>query len=61
MKVTESKIDNCIERMQQPLISDKTKEEFKTIILAQAYRFDKSNYYIHFLEIMNPISWCFSQ
>ena len=28
-KVNESKIDNYIERMQQPLISDKVEEEFK--------------------------------
>ena len=29
IKVNESKIDNYIDRMQQPLISDKLKEDFK--------------------------------
>ena len=43
IKVNESKIDNYIERMQKPLISDKPKEEFKNIILSQAIRFSKSN------------------
>ena len=28
IKVNESKIDNYIDRMQQPLISDKRKEDF---------------------------------
>ena len=42
IKVNESKRDNLIERMQQPLISDKLKAEFKNIILAQATRFSKS-------------------
>ena len=43
IKVNESKIDNYVERMQKPLISDKLKEEFKNIILAQAIRFSKTN------------------
>ena len=43
IKVNESKIDNYIERMQKPLISDKLKEEFKNIILSQAIRFSKTN------------------
>ena len=42
-KVIESKIDFCIERMQQPLISDSLKEEFKNIILTQAIRFSQSD------------------
>ena len=36
------KIDNYIERMQQPLILDQLKEEFKNILIAQAIRFSKS-------------------
>ena len=32
IKVNESKIDNYVERMQQPLISDSIKEDFKKII-----------------------------
>ena len=43
IKVNESKIDNYIDRMQQPLISDQLKEEFKKIIIDQAIRFSKSN------------------
>ena len=43
IKVNESKIDNYVERMQQPLISDQLKEEFKKIIIDQAIRFSKSN------------------
>ena len=31
--MNESKIDNYVERMQQPLISDSIKEDFKQIIL----------------------------
>ena len=42
MKVNESKIDNYIERMQQPLISDQLKEEFKNIRIEQAIRYTKS-------------------
>ena len=40
-KVNESKID-YIERMQQPLNSDKPKEEFRKIIRAQATKFGES-------------------
>ena len=43
IKVNESKIDNYVERMQQPLISDQLKEEFRKIIIDQAIRFSKSN------------------
>ena len=43
IKVNESKKDNYVERMQQPLISDQLKEEFKKIIIDQAIRFSKSN------------------
>ena len=43
IKVNESKIHNYVERMQQPLISDQLKEEFKKIIIDQAIRFSKSN------------------
>ena len=32
-KVNESKIDNYVERMQQPLISDSVKEDFKKLSL----------------------------
>ena len=42
IKVNESKIDNYIERMQQPLISDQLKEEIKKIIIEQAIRYTKS-------------------
>ena len=41
--MNESKIDNYVERMQQPLISDQPKEELKKIIIDQAIRFSKSN------------------
>ena len=43
IKVNESKIDNYVERMQQPLISYQLKDEFKKIIIDQAIRFSKSN------------------
>ena len=43
IKVNESKIDNYVERMQQPLISDQLTEEFKKIIIDQAIRLSKSN------------------
>ena len=36
IKVNESKIDNYVERMQQPLISDSVKEDFKKIIYDHA-------------------------
>ena len=42
IKVNESKIDNYVERMQQPLISDSVKEDFKTIICDYAKSFTKS-------------------
>ena len=42
IEVNESKIDDYKERIQQPLLSDKLKEEFKGIILAKATRFSKS-------------------
>ena len=42
IKVNESKIDNCVERMQQPLISDSVKEDFKKIILDHAKSFTKN-------------------
>ena len=41
-KVNESEIDNSLERMQQPLLSDHFKEEFKNIITQQAIRYTKS-------------------
>ena len=41
-KVNESKIDNYVERMQQPLISDAVKEDFKKIIYDHAKRFTKN-------------------
>ena len=40
--VNESKIDNYIDRMQQPLISDQPKVEFKNIIMEQASRYSKA-------------------
>ena len=43
IKVNESKIDNYVERMQQPLISDKLKEEFEKTLIDEAIRFSKSN------------------
>ena len=39
IKVNESKIDNYVERMQQPLISDSVKEDFKKIIYDHAKNF----------------------
>ena len=42
IKVNESKIDNYIDRMQQPLIPDKPKEDFKNIIMEQAISFGKA-------------------
>ena len=41
-KVNESKIDNYLERMQQPLISDSVKEDFKKIIYDHAKNFTKN-------------------
>ena len=42
IKVNESKIDNYIDRMQQPLNSDKLKEDFKNIIMEQAISYGKA-------------------
>ena len=39
IKVNESKIDNYVERMQQPLISDSVKEDFKKFIYDRAKNF----------------------
>ena len=47
IKVNESKIDNYVERMQKPLISDSVKEDFKNLIYDHAKSFSKnklSNY-----------------
>ena len=41
-KVNESKIDKYIDRMQQPLISDKLDEDFKNIIMEQAISYGKA-------------------
>ena len=41
IKVNEFKIDNYVERMQQPLISDSVKEDFKKIIYDHAKSFTK--------------------
>ena len=43
IKVNEPKTDNYIERMQQPLTSDKLKEEFKKILLLLAIMFSECN------------------
>ena len=42
IKVNESKIDNYVERMQQPLISGSVKEDFKKIIYDHAKSFTKN-------------------
>ena len=42
IKVNESKIDNYIERMQQPLIPDNVKEDFKKFIYDHAKNFTKN-------------------
>ena len=42
IKVNESKIDNYVERMQQPLISDSVKEDFKKLIYDHAKNFIKN-------------------
>ena len=47
IKVNESKIDNYVERMQKPLISDSVKEDFENLIYDHAKNFSKnklSNY-----------------
>ena len=40
IRVNESKIDNYVERMQKPLISDSVKEDFKNLIYDHAKRFN---------------------
>ena len=42
IKVNESKIDNYVERMQQPLFSDSVKEDFKKFICDHAKSFTKN-------------------
>ena len=42
IKVNESKIDNYVERMQKPLISDSVKEDFKKLIYDHAKIFTKN-------------------
>ena len=42
IKVNESKIDNYVERMQQPLSTDSVKEDFKKIIYDHAKNFTKN-------------------
>ena len=42
IKVIESKVDNYVERMQQPLISDSVKEDFKKIIYDHAKSFSRN-------------------
>ena len=43
IRVNESKIDNYVERMQKPLISDSVKEDFKSLSYDQAKSFTKVN------------------
>ena len=40
--MNESKKDNYVERMQQPLINDSAKEDFKKIIYDHAKSFNKN-------------------
>ena len=42
IKVNESKLDNYVERMQQPLISDAVKEDFRKSIYDHAKSFTKN-------------------
>ena len=42
IRVNESKIDNYVQRMQQPLISDSLKEDFKQFIYDHAKNFTKN-------------------
>ena len=42
IKVNEFKIDNYIDRMQEPLISDSLKQEFQNIIMEQAISYGKA-------------------
>ena len=39
--MNESKVDNYVERMQQPLISDSVKENFKKFILDHTINYGK--------------------
>ena len=41
MKMNDSKIDNYTDRVQQPLIPDKDKEDFKKIIYDHAINYSK--------------------
>ena len=41
-KVNDFKIDNYVERMQQPLISDSVGEDFKKIIFDHAINYGKA-------------------
>ena len=43
IKVNASKTDNYIDRMQQPLISDQLKGEFRNIIMERAIKYSKSS------------------
>ena len=43
IKVNETKIDNYIERMQQQLITDSVKEDFKKIIYDHAINYSKKD------------------
>ena len=42
IKVNESNKDNYVEHMQQPLISDSVKEDFKKVIYVHAKNFTKN-------------------
>ena len=42
IKINESKIDNYIDRMQQPLISDSLKQEFQSIRMEKAISYGKA-------------------
>ena len=42
IKVNESKIDNYVESMQKPLISDSVKEDFENLNCDQAKSFTKN-------------------
>ena len=42
IKVNECKLDNYIERLQQPLITHTVKEDFKIIIFGQAINYTKN-------------------
>ena len=45
IKVNESKIDNYVESMQQPLVTSQLKEQLENIIFAQAINFTESAKY----------------